>query len=68
MYLWPLLVINEQSAQVVQIGLGTLRNTGGGQTYGPLMLGALIASIPPTLVFILLQKQFLAGFSINAEK
>jgi sn-glycerol 3-phosphate transport system permease protein len=45
-----------------------LRNTGGGQTYGPLMLGALIASIPPTLVFILLQKQFLAGFSINREK
>ncbi|WP_083441985.1 carbohydrate ABC transporter permease [Nitriliruptor alkaliphilus] len=68
MYLWPLLVINEQSAQVVQIGLGTLRNTGGGQTYGPLMLGALIASIPPTLVFVLLQKQFLAGFSINREK
>ncbi len=68
MYLWPLLVISDQSAQVVQIGLGTLRNTGGGQTYGPLMLGAVIASIPPTLVFILLQKQFLSGFSINAEK
>jgi sn-glycerol 3-phosphate transport system permease protein len=68
MYLWPLLVINDQSAQVVQIGLGRLRNTGGGQTYGPLMLGAVIASIPPTLVFVLLQKQFLSGFSINAEK
>ena len=68
MYLWPLMVINEQSAQVIQIGLGTLRNTGGGQSYGPLMLGAVIASIPPTLVFILLQKQFLSGFSINAEK
>ena len=68
MYLWPLLVINEQSAQVVQVGLGTLRTIGGGQTYGPLMLGALIASIPPTLVFVLLQKQFLSGFSITAEK
>jgi sn-glycerol 3-phosphate transport system permease protein len=68
MYLWPLLVINDQAAQVVQVGLGTLRVTGGGQSYGPLMLGAVIASIPPTLVFILLQKQFLSGFSINAEK
>lgn len=68
MYLWPLLVINEQSAQVVQVGLGTLRTIGGGQTYGPLMLGALIASIPPTLVFVLLQKQFLSGFSISSEK
>ncbi len=68
MYLWPLMVINEQSAQVIQIGLGTLRNIGGGQSYGPLMLGAVIASIPPTLVFILLQKQFLSGFSISSEK
>jgi sn-glycerol 3-phosphate transport system permease protein len=68
MYLWPLLIISEQSEQVVQIGLGTLRNTGGGQSYGPLMLGAVLASIPPTLVFIGLQKQFLSGFSINAEK
>jgi sn-glycerol 3-phosphate transport system permease protein len=68
MYLWPLLIISDQSEQVVQIGLGTLRNTGGGQTYGPLMLGALLATIPPTIVFILLQKPFLAGFSINADK
>jgi sn-glycerol 3-phosphate transport system permease protein len=68
MYLWPLMVINEQSSQVVQVGLGTLRTIGGGQTYGPLMLGALLASIPPTVVFILLQKQFLAGFSIASDK
>jgi len=68
MYLWPRLIINDQSAQVIQIGLGSLRNVGGGQSYGPLMLGAVIASIPPTLVFILLQRQFLSGFSISAEK
>jgi sn-glycerol 3-phosphate transport system permease protein len=68
MYLWPRLVINDRSEQVVQIGLGTLRNVGGGQSYGPLMLGAVIASIPPTLVFILLQRTFLKGFSISADK
>lgn len=68
MYLWPRLIINEQSSQVVQIGLGTLRNVGGGQSYGPLMLGAVIASIPPTLVFVLLQRAFLKGFAISADK
>lgn len=68
MYLWPLLIISEQSEQVIQVGLGALRTTGGGQSYGPLMLGSVIASIPPTIVFIALQKQFLSGFSINAEK
>ncbi|MFO7548962.1 MAG: carbohydrate ABC transporter permease [Acidimicrobiia bacterium] len=68
MYLWPRLAINDQAAQVVQVGLGTLRNIGGGQSYGPLMLGAVIASIPPALVFILLQKTFLKGFAISADK
>lgn len=68
MYLWPRLIINDQSAQVVQIGLGTLRNVGGGQSYGPLMLGAVLASVPPTLVFVLLQRAFLRGFSISADK
>jgi sn-glycerol 3-phosphate transport system permease protein len=68
MYLWPRLVISDQAAQVVQVGLGTMRNSGGGQTYGPLMLAAVIASLPPTLVFVLLQRQFLSGFSISAEK
>ena len=68
MYLWPLMIISDDSSQVIQVGLGTLRNIGGGQSYGPLMLGAVIASIPPTLVFILLQKQFLSGFSISSEK
>jgi sn-glycerol 3-phosphate transport system permease protein len=68
MYLWPRLIINDQSAQVVQIGLGTLRNVGGGQSYGPLMLGAVLASIPPTLVFVLLQRAFLKGFAISSDK
>ncbi|MGF1599726.1 MAG: carbohydrate ABC transporter permease [Acidimicrobiales bacterium] len=68
MYLWPRIVINDQSSQVVQVGLGTLRNVGGGQSYGPLMLGAVIASIPPTLAFVLLQRSFLKGFAISADK
>lgn len=68
MYLWPRIVINDQSSQVVQVGLGTLRNVGGGQSYGPLMLGAVIASIPPTLTFVLLQRSFLKGFAISADK
>ena len=68
MYLWPSLIIREDDAQTVQIGLGALQNVGGGLSYGPLMLGAVIASIPPTLVFILLQKTFLKGFAITAGK
>lgn len=64
MYLWPQLI----QAQTVQVGLGGLMNFDGAQTYGPMMMGAVVASLPPVLVFILLQKQFMSGFAITTEK
>lgn len=67
-YLWPLLVIKDPRLQVVQVGLGTLRNVGGSTTYGPLMLGAVVATIPPVLIFVVLQKQFMSGFAISRDK
>ncbi len=68
MYLWPLLIIKNEALQVVQVGLGSLRNVDAGLTYGPLMLAAIIASLPPVVVFILLQKQFMSGFAITRDK
>ena len=67
-YLWPLLIIKNERMQVVQVGLGTLRNVEGAITYGPLMMGAVIATIPPIIIFILLQKQFMSGFAITRDK
>lgn len=68
MYLWPLLIIKDERLQVVQQALGTLRNVDSTLTYGPLMLAAVVASIPPVLVFIVLQKQFMSGFAITRDK
>ena len=67
-YLWPLLIIKDERLQVVQVGLGTLRNAEGATTYGPLMLAAVVATIPPVLVFVALQKQFMSGFAISRDK
>lgn len=66
MYLWPQL--QGGSFQVVQVGLRTLLASDTTLEYGPLMLGAVIASIPPMIVFILLQKQFMSGFQISTDK
>jgi sn-glycerol 3-phosphate transport system permease protein len=69
MYLWPNMIINKADLDVVQVGISTLRaGEGGGIQYGPLMLGAVIASLPPLFVFILLQKQFMSGFSLSRDK
>lgn len=66
MYLWPLLL--QPDDQLIQVGLGGLRNADQGQAYGPLMLGALLASIPPILVFLALQKPFMKGMAIGRDK
>jgi sn-glycerol 3-phosphate transport system permease protein len=68
MYLWPLLVISDQQRQVVQVGLQALVGLGSAISFGPLMLGAVIASIPPVIVFVLLQKQFMSGFALTRDK
>lgn len=69
MYLWPNMIISDPTMEVVQVGIGTLRaGEGGGIQYGPLMLGAVVASLPPLIVFMLLQKQFMSGFSLSRDK
>lgn len=66
MYLWPLLL--QPDDQVVQVGLASLRNADQGQAYGPLMLGALLASLPPIVVFVVLQKPFMKGMALSRDK
>jgi sn-glycerol 3-phosphate transport system permease protein len=68
MYLWPALIIQGQERQVVQVGLRTLVASDAGISFGPLMLGAVIASIPPLIIFILLQRQFMSGFALSRDK
>lgn len=68
MYLWPLLILREQSNQVVQVGLSSFINTDLGIGYGPMMAATIIATVPPLLVFVALQKRFMSGFQLSVEK
>lgn len=67
-FVWPLLIISDQRRQLVQVGLASLQQAGEGTAYGPLMLGAVLASLPPLVVFLLLQRQFMKGFAIGRDK
>jgi len=68
MFLWPSLILRDETAQVVQVAMQTLLNFGGALTFGPLMLAAIIASIPPALVFVVMQKPFMSGFVVSQDK
>ncbi len=68
-YLWPLMVVQESTLRPVQVGLRTMRSgTETGDSFGPLMLGAVLVSLPPLIVFIALQKQFMSGFALTRDK
>jgi len=68
MYTWPNMIISDPSLDVVQVGLNALRTGDASTQYGPLMLGAVIASLPPVIIFILLQKQCMSGFTLTRDK
>jgi len=68
MFLWPSLIVRDESRSVVQVALQTLTEVDGSVTYGPLMLAAIIASIPPAIIFVLMQKRFMSGFAIGQDK
>lgn len=67
-YLWPVLIIQSQEQQIVQVGLRTLVAGDASVRFGPMMMGAVIASIPPLIIFLLLQKQFMSGFALTRDK
>jgi sn-glycerol 3-phosphate transport system permease protein len=68
MYLWPSMIITDPRLDVVQVGIASLSGGDSSIEYGPIMLAAVIASIPPLIVFLALQKQFMSGFAISRDK
>ena len=67
-YLWPILVIQDPSSQVIQVGVRNAINFGIQSDYGVLMAAGIVASIPPLILFVLMQKQFMSGFAITRDK
>ena len=67
-YLWPRVIIRDESRQVVQVGLNLIIGVGEGVYWGQVMAGALVSILPPLIVFIALQEQFMRGFALTSDK
>jgi len=67
-YLWPRVIIRREELQVVQVGLNLIIGTGEGVQWGYVMAGALLTIVPPLIVFMLLQEQFMRGFALSQSK
>ena len=68
MYIWPLVIIREEAKQVIQIGLRSMTAVQDTTNWGVVMAGAVLAMLPPLLMFILLHQQFTKGFALGQEK
>ncbi len=67
-YIWPLIIIRENKHQLIQVGLRSLTNQQDTTNWGLVMAAAILAMIPPMLIFLLLQEQFTKGFALGQEK
>lgn len=66
-FLWPLIVLNEDSLYTLPVGLKMLQDRNL-VNYGLLMSGAAISSIPMMIVFLSFQKYFVKGLTLGGLK
>jgi len=68
-FLWPLVIINSQDKQVVQVGLGLLRGQAmaGDVAWSLIMSGAMLTLVPPLVLMILFRKPLLETFTIQQK-
>jgi sn-glycerol 3-phosphate transport system permease protein len=63
-YLWPLLITNDETYYTVLIGIKRMLDVGEGQApWHIIMASAILAMIPPVLIVIFMQKQFVRGMT-----
>ncbi len=66
-FLWPLIVLNDPSMLTVQVGLSSFVSDHS-TSYGPLMAGTIISSLPVLLVFVFAQRYIIQGVAHVANK
>ncbi|MFA6507333.1 MAG: carbohydrate ABC transporter permease [Treponemataceae bacterium] len=65
--LWPLIIINNDKMRMVQIALKVFSDDGG-TTWNQLMAACCFVSLPVIALFVILQKQFIAGVASTGIK
>ncbi|YBV94322.1 carbohydrate ABC transporter permease (plasmid) [Phyllobacteriaceae bacterium JZ32] len=66
-YLWPLLINSRPDMMTAPVALGTLIGLTK-VSWGGIMAGAVVLTVPMLIVFVLLQRHFIAGIAAGAVK
>lgn len=66
-FIWPLLMLNTESNYTIPVALNTMIGLSH-VDYSGLMMGSLLTTIPMLVVFLMFQRQFIAGLLGGAVK
>ena len=66
-FIWPLLVINDDTMFPLSLGLPSLIGPYT-QEYGILMAGSFMATLPILIIFLVMQRRFIEGIMAGAVK
>ena len=66
-YLWPFLMITDENKQLLAVGLKAF-NGQYGTDYGGLFAATSLAIVPVIIVYMIFQKQFIAGIATGSGK
>ncbi len=67
-YLWPLLIIKDETMLTIPLAMQLFISTEGGTSWGAMMAMALLASLPPLIAYLLLQKHIISSFLHSGVK
>lgn len=67
-YLWPLVVIQDYTKQMISVGVALFNSSQNSIYYGPRMAVAVLSAVPLTIVYLILQKHIVASIAVSGVK
>ena len=67
-FIWPLLVIDSNSKQVISVAIQTNSSSQGTSNYGAMIAGFVIATVPLLLMFMFSSRLYIEGITSGAVK
>ncbi len=68
-YTWPLLVLDDMKSKTLALGMQVFAsNSESAQLWGPMMATAVLATVPPLLIYAMAQKQIISTFVNSGMK
>jgi multiple sugar transport system permease protein len=67
-YLWPLVILNDMDKMTLPLVLSRIADRFGAQDYQAVMAGGVLISLPPLLVFLFFQRNFVRGIALTGIK